>query len=226
MKKLSVILTLVVLFLHAGCQYGGVVSLMGTPSYHEEKVPAEYDLTKHTDQKVLVLVDQPAWLAAQADLRYHLTRAINKDLTARIGIQTDCVVPYDELSKFRSSQPDFSLLSPVEVGKALDANMVLLVMIEDYQLRGMAETGYYGGALSIQSVLFETATGEKLWPKFAQSRSIKVGFDVESRGQDVAIARLIAACAYCTTRYLYDCPKEKFKIIEDRNRVDWENWKE
>ena len=224
MKKISVITIVVVLFLYAGCQYGGFVGIMGTPGYHEQEVPAEYDLTKHTDQKVLVLVDQPAWLAAQANLRYHLTRAMNKDLVAKIGIKADHLFSYGELSTFRSGQPDFSLLSPVEVGKALNADMVLLVSIENYQLQQMADTGYYIGLLSVQSVLIETATGEKLWPKSAESGNIKVGFDAEHRGQEVAMARLVVACAYCTTRYLYDCPKKKFKIIEDKKRIDWESW--
>lgn len=226
MKKLTVFFTLVVVFFHSGCKYGGIVSVLGTPSYHERKIPAEYDLTEHTDRKILVFVNQPAWLDAQVNLRFHLTGAINKDLVRRVGISPEYLVSYSELSEFRSAQSDFSLLSPVEVGTAFNANMVLLVVLEDYQLDEMAETGYYRGFLGARAVLLDTATGEKLWPKSARSKSIKVGFEIEDRGQDVATARLVAASAYCTVRYLYDCPKNKFRIIEDRSGIGRESWKE
>lgn len=225
MKKLSVFLVLVVVFFQSGCKYGGIVSVLGTPSYHEIEVPAEYNLTEHTDQKILILVDQPGWLGARANLRYYLTRAIRKNLVEKVEIPSDCLVSYSELFEFRSNKDNFSLLSPVQVGEALDANMVLLVVIEDYQLEKMAETNYYKGFLSTRAVLLDVASGEKLWPKSARSRSVKVGFEVEGRGREIAVARLVAACAHCTTRYLYNCRKNKFKIAEDRSRVGWESWK-
>ena len=210
----------------SGC---GVVGLMGTPTNSEKKVPAEYDLTEHTDQKILVVVNQPGWLNAKVNLRYYLTEAIRKSLIKKIKISPEYLVPYSELSEFRSTcgranKGDFSLLSPVEMGTAFDANMVLLVIIEDYQLHEIAETNYYKGFLSAQTVLFDTATGEKLWPESAKSKGIKVGFEVEEHGREVAIARLTSACAYCTTRYLYDCPKNKFKIAEDKSGIGWGNW--
>lgn len=225
MKKLTVFFMLVVVFFYSGCKYAPFVGLLGTPSYHEREVPAEYDLAEHTDRKILVFVNQPAYLNAQANLRFHLTKAINKYLIRNVGILPEHVVSYSELSEFRSAQSDFSLLSPVEVGTAFDANMVLLVVLEDYQLDEIAETGYHKGFLSTRTVLFDTAGGEKLWPKSAKSKSIKVGFEFEDRGREVAIARLVTASAYCTVRYLYDCPKNKFRITEDKSRIGWENWR-
>ncbi|UCE99823.1 MAG: hypothetical protein JSV82_01805 [Planctomycetota bacterium] len=225
LKKLSVfIITLVVVFSHLGCKYAPFIGLFGTESYHERTVPAEYNLTEHTDQKVLVLVDQPGWLDAQLNLRYYLTQAINMDLVRRIEIPGDSLVSYSELSEFRSNQSDFSLLSPAEIGAAFDANMVLLVMVEDYELNEMAETNYYKGFLGVQAVLLDTAKEEKLWPQLAKSKSIEVGFEVESRGQEVAVGRLASACAFCTTRYLYNCPKKKFTIAEDRSTIAWKKW--
>ncbi|GAH63224.1 unnamed protein product [marine sediment metagenome] len=222
MKKLTAFLALVMLFFSSGC---GLVAVLGTSRSHEKKIPAEYDLTERTDQKILILVNQPAYLNAQANLRYHLTKAIRENLTAKIKIPHKYIPAYNELSQFRSNQPNFSLLSPAEVGEALGADMVLLVTIQDYQLNELAKTGYYKGFLGAQAALVETATGEKLWPKSAKSKSIKVGFEVESGGREVAVARLSTACAYCTTRYFYDCPREKFKIADDRSGIGWESWK-
>ena len=224
MKKLTILIILATLFFHSGCKYGGIVGILGTPSYHEIKIPAEYDLTERPDQKILTFVNQPAWLGAQANLRYYLTEAINRNLTVEVEIPSDYLVPYSELSEFRSNKEDFSLLSPTEVGEALDANMVLLVMLEDYQLDKMAEANYYKGLLSARAVLLDVATGKKLLPKLANSKSIRVGFELESRGREIAIKRLVAALAHCTTRYLYNCHKTKFNIAEDKSRTGWKEW--
>ena len=211
---------LAMLFFHSGC----IVAILGTPSAYEKKIPAEYDLAKHRNQKLLVLVNQPGWLNAQVNLRYYLTTAIHQNLITKVKISPEYLVPYSELSEFRSNKSGFSLLSPVEVGKALDAGMVLFVGIENYQLQKIAETNYYKGFLSARTVLLDTATGGKLWPKSAKSKSIRVGFEVESGGQEAAAKRLASACAHCITRYLYDCLKHKFKIPDDRSGIGWENW--
>ena len=224
MKKPSVFLTLAALLFNSGCQTAGVISVFGTSRRHEREIAAEYDLAEHKDQRILVLVNQPAYLNAQVNLRFHLTDAINKNLTEKVEIGPQCLVGYNELSEFRSNRADFSLLSPVEVGTALDANMVLLVVIEDYQLNAMPEAGYYQGLLSARAVLFETATGEKLWPESEKSKSVKVGFEVEEGGREVSVRRLVSACAYCTVRYFYDCPEDKFKIADDRSSAGWKDW--
>lgn len=221
MKNLIVFSTLVVVVFYSGC---GFVSLLGTPSRHEKKIPAEYELANHKDQRILVLVDQPAWLEAEVNLRLHLTEAIGENLIKKTKIAPECVVGYSELSKFRSNESNFSLLSPVEVGKALDANVVLFVLLEDYQLGRIAETGYYKGFLGAQSILVDVKNAQKVWPESEKSKSIKVGFEVEENGREAATTRLVNACAHCTVRYLYNCPKDKFKIFDDRTTIGWKNW--
>ena len=225
MKNLAIFFVFVAVLFHSGC---GIVSLLGTPSRSERKIPAEYDLAEHADQKILVLVNQPAWLSAQVNLRYYLTGAINKNLTTKVGMQPDYLVPYSELSEFRSNRPDFSLLSPVQVGEALHTDMVLLVIIENYQLHEVAETetDYHKGVLDVRAALVETATGEMLWPDSTESKSIKVGFEVESRGREAGVARLAGGCAHCIVRYLYNCPKKQFNISDDRSGIGWKSWRE
>jgi hypothetical protein len=221
MKKLTVFCVLAGVFFYNGC---GIVGLLGTPSQYEKKIPAEYDLTKQKGRKVLVLVEQPGWLSAQANLRYYLTEAIRENLIAKVKVPPEYILSYNELSEFRSNKGDFSSLSPAAVGKALGADIVLLVTIEDYQLSEVAESDYYNGFLGAQAALFETATGEKLWPESAEGKSIKVGFEAE-QGQEAAIDRLVDACAHCTIRYFYNCPKYKFKIFDERSDAGWEEWK-
>jgi len=209
------------LLFYSGC---GIVGLVGTPSRYEKVIPAEYTLASHKKQKMLVLVNQPAWLNAKVNLRYYLTEAINKDLIRKVKIPSGNLITYNTLSEFRSRQPNFSLIPPAKVGSALNANLVLLVMIEDYQLHEIAESGYYKGSLNARSLLLDTAAGKRLWPESEGGKSIRVGFEIENRGWEFAVKRLTAACAYCTVRYLYDCPKNKFKIFDDRSDISWESW--
>jgi len=226
MKKLIAPFILAVVCFLGGCGTSRLVGIMGIPTRHEKKFPAEYDLKQHKNQRILVLVNQGGWLGADVNLRLHLTEAINKELVKKIRIKPEYLVSYDELSGFRSGRADFSLLSPVQVGQALKADMVLLVVIEDYQLYEMAQSGYLKGFLSTQAGLFETATAAKLWPEPAKGKCVEVGFEVEEHGRDVAISRLANALAYCAVRYFYDCPMDKFKIAEDKSGAGWKDWAE
>ena len=177
---------------------------------------------KQKGRKILVLVEQPGWLSTEVNLRYYLTEAIRESLIAKVKVPPEYIISYDELSAFRSNKGDFSSLSPVAVGKALGADIVLLVMIEDYQLDEVAETtDYYNGFLGAQAVLFETATAEKLWPESTEGKSIRVGFEAE-HGREAAVDRLVNACAHCITRYFYDCPKYKFKIFDEGVKAEWD----
>jgi hypothetical protein len=217
-ERMTVFCVLAAIFSSSGC---GIVGVAGTQSAYEKKIPAEYDLAGQKDKKVLVLVEQPSWLSTEVNLRYYLTEAIRESFIANVKIQPESIISYNELSEFRSNKSDFSSLSPVEVGQALDANIVLLVMIEDYQLTEIPDTDYYNGFLGTQAILFETATGTKIWPESTMGKSVRVGFEAE-RNRELAVERLVSACAYCITRYFYNCPKYKFKIFDEGIQADWE----
>ncbi|RKY24455.1 MAG: hypothetical protein DRP62_03670 [Planctomycetota bacterium] len=208
-------------FFQSGC---GLVGVVGTPGRGERKIAAEYNLSERKGQKILVLVNQPVWLDADVNLRFHITEAVNKGLIEKVKIRPEYIIDYNELSEFRSNKSDFSLLSPTEVSKALGADLVLLVGVEDYQLGELPEAGYYRAIMNVRAALLDVATGEKLWPKTEKSKNIQVGFEVEQRGREIAAKRLTTACAHCIVRYLYNCPKNKFKIFDDKSNVGWKNW--
>ena len=220
MKKIIAFLVLAGILFQSSC---AVISLIATPTSHEKKIPAEYDLTERQEQKILVLVNQPGWLASGVNLRYYLTRAIHYGLTEKIEFLPENIVDYNKLSEFRSNRSDFALLSAQEVGKALGADIVLVVTVEDYQLNLMPEAKYYDGSLSAAVALVDTASGEKLWPDSAESKPVYVGIDIEPNGRRVAIGRLAGALAHCTVRHLYGCTVAKFKIAEDRSGINWED---
>lgn len=221
MKKVIVFFTLVMLLPNSGC----VIGLVGSPTKHEKKVPAEYGLDERKDEKILVLVHEPGWLGSRVNLRYYLTEAINENLQKKVRIKAEHLTGYNELSRFRSNNANFSLLSAVEIGAALNAGMVLLVAVEDYELNKIGDIDYYKGFLDAQTVLLDVATGEKLWPESVESKTVRVGFEMVQGSQESAAARLAADFAHCTVRYFYDCPKDKFKIPDDRSDAAWEGWK-
>jgi hypothetical protein len=213
---------LLVLCFQAGCQFVGMAAVLGSPTESEIKSYAEYNLAQHKGQKVLVLVDQSAHLNAHPNFRYLITDTINRMLQKRDKIKPSLLIDYDKLAEFHSSTSDFSLLSPEQVGSALGADLVLLVIISDYQIHEVAEAGYYSGSLDAQASLFKVATGEKLWPTLEQVKIVQVGFEAERKGPDAAAVRLAVAAGHCITRYLYDCPKNQFKISDERTATGWE----
>jgi len=219
---IGLVVVLMVVFLAASCQYAGFVTLLGTETPYEKKIPAEFDLNKQLDKKILVLVDQPAWLDTQANLRHYLTKAIRQNIMLKTKLTPENLISYDKVVEFRSSEPNFSSMSAVEIGRAMDANMVLLVLIENYNLDTVPQSSYLFGNLDSRAILYDVQSGEKLWPKEEASKSIRVGFDCETGGLEKAISRLAVDSAFCLTRYLYDCPKAQFKIADDRTRIRWE----
>ena len=200
------------------------IGVLATPTRHEREFQAEYDLVKQREKKILVLVNQPAHLNAQENLRYYLTNAVRENLVTKTKIAREDIVSYERLSEFRSSEPDFSLLSPTAIARALGADMVLLIVVESYELSEMAESGYHKGALATHSLLLDAPAEKKLWPLSETSKSVRVGFEFEGGGREVAVTRLAAAAGHCIVRYFYDCQKKKFRIADDRTHITWEDW--
>jgi len=202
-----------------------LVGLLGTPTRREEKIPAEFDLAQHQENTLLVLVDQPAWLNARANLRYYLTNYVGEQLVGKLDFPPGKLISYDRLSEFRSARGDFLSLSPPAIGQALGADVVLFVAVEGYELSSRDATNYHKGAMTAQCSLWQVSSAGKLWPRPEESRRVDVGFEVGPAGGAAAVERLTRAMAYCITRYFYDCPKDQFRISDDRTQTEWVNWK-
>jgi len=223
MKRIVLFATLMGILVQGGC---GIVALTTTPTQYEKKVAAEINLIKQEGVKVLVLVKEPAWLGARANLRYYMTEQINKSLVKQVKIDPDNIIRYQKLADFRAKQENFAGLWPEELGRAFDSDYVLIVRIDSFVLTEIDETGLYKGSLNAQAVLVDVETGKKVWPDIEDSKVIRVGYDVEKGDRAQAITRLAAAAAHCTTRYFYDCPKDKFRIAEDMSHISYEKWGE
>ncbi len=209
----------------SGCAASaGIAGILGKPIRHEKTVPAEYRLNNDTERRILVLVVQPGWLGARQNLRFYITNAVNQTLRGKIHIAPELIIDYGKLSDFRAGRSDISSLLPDQIGAALGADVVLLINLEAWQLEQLADSPYQKGFLQAHAAVFDTSTAEKLWPESRDGKSIRVGFEAEHRGRQVAVKRLTDALAYCVTRYFYDCPVAKFRIPEDLSGAAWEHW--
>lgn len=224
--KSSVLYTCGVFCLGVMCFCSGcaLVGLAGTPTRREEKVPAEYDLARHADSRTLVLVEQPAGLNVRANVRHNLTSHINRQLIEKVELPAQGLVPYEELADFRSARSDFSLLSPIEIAGALNADVVLFVAIEDCRFKKIDITDYFKASLVTQCVLWQVADGKRLWPEAADGKTVAVAFEIGPQGRLAAVDKLALSMAYCIVRYFYDCPEDRFKIADDRTDSQWRNW--
>jgi len=213
MRKVKFFLTLVLLAMTTGCA-----------DYEWEKpIVAEYNLEKENDKKVVIFVDQPNWLNAEDNLQYYITRAFSYQLINNVGFKPKSIIPYAELSDYRSKLKDASLYSPLDIAKGLKADLLIIVKVDGYNLYDMDNTGYYKGYLAGQVLLVDVETKEKLWPNNAESKSLKVAVDAEVGGREAAVRKLTGAFGHCSVRYLYDCLKKNFSIAEDRTSLRWED---
>ncbi len=211
------------LALSAGCQLVGLASVAGSPTGYETKIPAEFDLTEHPDRKTLVLVNQPAYFQTRENLRFYITDTVLAVLRQKTELPPENLIDYDRLADFRSTRSDFAMLTPAHIGRAVEADLVLLVELDNYELYEMESASYHKGLLAGRVSLIDVQTQKRIWPA-DNKKNVQVGFEVEPKSREAAVARLVLAFAHCSTRYLYDCPKRYFQIADDRTTVGWKEW--
>jgi hypothetical protein len=222
MSRTIAYITVAVLLFSTGC----IIPIFTTPTRHEKKVPAEYNLTLDKGKKIAVMVDNPIWSRAPISLTSQLTTAITKNLTDELGLKSKYLISDAKVQAYRATMQGSSQLSPVELGRAVGADFVLFAQVQEYELIQTAETEYYKGLLAGKAVLFDVAAGQKLWPESESGKPVRVAFDIEKGSHDDAVERLVNAFAHCVTRYLYDCPVPKFKIFEDKSGTGWNEWQD
>jgi hypothetical protein len=220
MKKLLFFCVFAMLLCCGGCK---AVAALSSPTVHEIKTPAEYNLGDNKPQKMLVLVEQPAWSASEANIRLYLTRAIEILLVDKVGLKAAGFVPYQELADMRNKTTDFAMLSPTEVGKAVNAQMVLYVVIDNFGLYGLSDAGYYRGQLDVRSGLYDVASGQILWPQSGELKVSSVGFEIQKE-LDMAAMRLASSMARGIGRNFYDCPKPEYRVADERKKDIMERW--
>ncbi|MFH1615268.1 MAG: hypothetical protein ABIG61_09320 [Planctomycetota bacterium] len=197
----------------AGC---GVIGVLTTPTSSEKFFKAEYDIAEHANGKILVVVEQENWGMAEANFGLYLTEYFNEALRQYAKVKERYLVGYSDLLRFQASCAGFSQLSPARKGALYGADKVLLVVVEGQQLSEQADSGYYEGYLNTRSFVFDVNSGLIVWPGSAEGKRISVGIESERGADDTAVRRLARSTAYCVVRYLYNCPKDKFRNSDER----------
>jgi len=221
MRKVVIVFALALGVLSGACNLIGIV---GSKSYYEQKVPADFLLKDVAEGGVLVFVDETGAGRSERGLRPGLTETIGAFFVKKAGIKSEYLVSHEWLSQLRSEREDFSALSPVELGGAGGAAVVLYILISDYELYAMGEQEYYGGSLVTRSILFDVSSGRALWPREVGGRVVKTRVELETGGRAVTLNRLIAATAHCITRSFYDCPRPEFRAADEERDYGYEQW--
>jgi hypothetical protein len=198
-----------------GCAIGGAVL---APTSSEKKRPAEYKL-QGTKEKIMVVVEEARSSSAGFNFQAELDDTISAYLVKKVRISNDNIVRYRD---FRTSEDvvDVLSLSPGEMGAKAGADLVLYVRIERYELLEMDRRGFYSGTLYTQSVVIDVASDEVVWPRDGKPRLTRIRVDLETSGRDKTTELLARATAHCITRYLYDCPNDKFRSGYEATEFD------
>ncbi|AQT68533.1 hypothetical protein STSP2_01698 [Anaerohalosphaera lusitana] len=202
---------------NGGCT---ILGFLASPTWHEQKIPAEYRIKDQQDRKILVFVDEVSGANVGLTFRRSVAQTFENYLIGRTGVKSTNIVSRRGIDYLRQNRDDFSLMTPAEVGKELGAGLVLYVLIEDYELYGMTEESYYRGSLLSRSVLFDSDTGTIVWPdKKGEPVDAIVELDTN---RDSAVQRLAAATARTITNRLFDCPRDEMKVSDIRDEAY--NW--
>lgn len=217
--RLTVIACLVAAVFCGGCNIMGFIA---APSAHERRIPAEYDLRKRQDEKILVFVDESKGGDASLDFRIDLSAGIVYDLKKKVKISEENLIGYEEIASLRKSREDFDDLLPAHIGQALGAGIVLYLQIVDYGLYGKSKERYYNGNLVSRCVLVESATGKILWPDDRKVRYIRARVELDVRRESVN-QRLIKAMSHITTRNFYNVPWPKYDSSDEpaEYKTEW-----
>ena len=217
----------VVLFAVAGCVLCGacnMIGVIGSKSYYEQKVPAEFMLKDVAEGGVLVFVDEAGGGREELELRPGLSEMVGALLVKQARIKSKNLVSGDRLSQLRDQREDFSSLSPVQLGRAAGAAVVLYILVEDYELYAMGEQGYHSGSLVARSILFDVASGRALWPKRGDGRVVRTKVEIETGGRAATLNRLVAAAAHVITRSLYDCRRPAYRTADEEGDYSSQQW--
>ena len=231
----------VIVFAVAGCALCGacnLVGIVGSKSYYEQRIPAELMLTDYVEGGVLIFVDETGAGRSEHGLRPGLAEMVGAYLVEKARINSEYLVSHDKLSGLRGEQQghrspdksgfrvaqDFSSLSPVQLGGATGAAVVLYILITDYDLYAMGEQEYYGGSLVTRSILFDVVSGRVLWPRDSAGRVVEVGVEIETGGRGATLDRLIEATAHCITRSFYDCRRPQFRAADEKLDYNPQQW--
>ena len=203
-----------------GCN---VVGWLGTPTPHERKIPAEYELDG-TESRILVFVDQARSSSVGFHVRGALDAAVIGYLTSRVGVDKSNIIA--SVGYTPSRVQAYAGLSPAQIGQKAGADLVLYIRIDKYELEQMDDSqGYFSGSITTRSVLVDVGSAKILWPASQDARLNRIKVELDIHGREATSNRLISGVAHCITRYFYDCSSARFRWGDEQKGYELEDWK-
>lgn len=225
MKRIILLIAALFLLLTSlGCN--NFIAILASETNYEKKIPAEYNLPKEAKKRsVLVVVDRAPASGPNKRVMPLLAAMVEKYLIKKAKINEEYILPYEEVDPLAGIGGDVFAADPVKIGSDAGADVVLYVLIEDYEIRMIDKRGYFAGSMVTRSMLFDVASGEILWAGDGDGKLVSVKVDHETTGRDAAIERLNMTTGHCITRYLYNCSKRLFKTADEmRSHDELINW--
>jgi hypothetical protein len=155
---------LLALLAAAGCQ---LLAWGITAFSPPQKIPAAYK--PPANKRVLVFVDDLDQPADHQPIKAQLTRQLNDQLVAN-GVAAS-TVPYEDLLSLAAVSPNFNEMRVTDVGRELNADLVLYVKLDQFTLKEFPDSPLWHGKLSSTIRWVDVAaavTGEgplTLWPQ-------------------------------------------------------------
>ena len=172
-QKALLVVMLSAFVVNSGCE---MMSVLGTPSAFEKKIPPQYDLQAQQDRKILLWVECPRSSDVDYDVQEKLIATFQIYLTERAEILPENVVLHQPASKEGFAQ------DPMKIAQALGTGYVLLVQVDDYEMVPLNVRNYYSGQMLSHAVLLDTDLGMSVWPRTAKAKVVHVGVDLETKG--------------------------------------------
>jgi hypothetical protein len=125
----------------------------------KQKVDAVYDLP--TGKKVMVFVDDVRKPVTYEAIKGDLTEQINRELMDN-KLASE-IVPYQDILKLMSSEPNFYRMPIGSAGLKLGADLVLYVHIDEFHLRDDEMVPIWQGRMGASVRVVDCRKG-RLWP--------------------------------------------------------------
>jgi len=156
MKRLALMIGLLALAGTPGCAVVGWVVAQSAPP---KKVPAVYDPPKQ--QTWLVFVDDLMNPVDYQPVKRELAENISRELkTKDVAVRT---VDYEDLMDLTMRRDDFNSMGIPEIGRELNADLVLYVHLDEFQLREDDVAPLWQGKMKCTVKVVDSREG-RLWP--------------------------------------------------------------
>ena len=207
-----------------GCEGLNFIKILTTPTYGEQKIPAEYDLKANSEGGILIYVEPSVGSGVGVSPQPEMADMIKAYMAKRAKIKDKYINVQSQVSLSQIKDDDFEGLSPAQIGKKLSAGLVLHVKIENYGLYQMSNRGYYSGSMVTRSVLYDVETGKAVWPADSNGRVFRTNVELELGGQSATSNRLLKAMGYCIVRNFYDCIRNQYRTSDEVQDVNDEKY--